>query len=147
MVYAVSGKLLAITDLSFASSADSTMFSVFLARSGKHLSSGARHDVYTYRFHRLERFLGEFTLADKGYIRLGLLTPVKRKAGVRLRAAVRQNNRQINRLRSVVERTIAQVKTWRVLHSGFRRLWGSYGRVFSLVRGLVFYAAGGPPYE
>ncbi|MFJ3031257.1 transposase family protein [Rothia terrae] len=42
---------------------------------------GARHDVHTFRFHRLERFLDESTLADKGYIGLGLLTSVKRKPG------------------------------------------------------------------
>lgn len=29
-----------------------------------------------------------------------------------------ENNRRINRLRSVVEHTIAQVKTWRMLPSG-----------------------------
>lgn len=107
---------------------------------------GARHDVYAYHFHQLERFLNESTLADKGYIGLGLLTPSKRKPGVKMRTALKKNNRQINRLRSVVERTIAQVKTWRVLHSGFRRPLGSYGRVFSVVRGLIFFVAG-YPYE
>ena len=122
------------------------MISLFLARSGNHLPSGARHDVYAYRFHQLERYLDESTLADQGYIGFGLLTPIKRKASVRMRAAVRQNNRQITRLRSVVERTIAQIKTWRVLHTGFRRPLSSYGRVFSLVRGLIFFAAG-TPYE
>ncbi|MEV7800953.1 transposase family protein [Microbacterium foliorum] len=75
---------------------------------------GAKHDVYAYRFHRLERFLNETTLADKGYIGLGLLTPAQRKPGVRMRAAVKENNRQIIRLRSVVERVIVQVKTWGV---------------------------------
>ena len=39
----------------------------------------------------------------------GLLTPVKRKSGVKMRAAAKENNRQINRLRSVVERAIEQV--------------------------------------
>ena len=107
---------------------------------------GARHDVHAFRFHRLERFLDESTLADKGYIGLGLLTPTKRKPGVRMRAEVRENNRQINRLRSVVERVIAQVKTWRVLHSGFRRPLSSYGRVFSVVRALIFFASMNP-YE
>jgi len=105
---------------------------------------GARHDVHAFRFHQLERFLDESALADKGYIGLGLLTSTQRKPGVRMRAAVRQNNRQINRLRSVVERVIAQVKTWRVLHSGFRRTLGSYGRVFSVVRALIFFAASDP---
>lgn len=53
------------------------MISVFLARSGNHLPSGARYDVYAFRFHQLERFLDDTTLANKGYIGLGLLTPVK----------------------------------------------------------------------
>ena len=48
-----------------------------------------------------------------------------------MRAGVKADNRRINRLRSVVERTIAPVLTWRVLHSGFRRPLGSYGWVFS----------------
>lgn len=42
-----------------------------------------------------------------------------------------ENNRRINRLRSVVKRTIAQVTTWRVFSSGVRRPLGSYSRVFS----------------
>ena len=105
---------------------------------------GARHDVHAFRFHRLERFLDGSTLADKGYIGLGLLTSVKRKPGVRMRAAVRENNRRIIRLRSVVERVIAQVKTWKVLHSGFRRPLSSYGKVFSVARSLMFVAVSDP---
>lgn len=84
--------------------------------------------MYAYRFHQVERYLDESTLADQGYSGLGLLTPIKRKAGVRMGAAVKKNNRQINRLRSVVERMIAHIKTWRVLHSGFRRPLSSYER-------------------
>lgn len=57
---------------------------------------------------------------------------------------VRQDNRRVNRLRSVVERVIALVLTWRVLHTGFRRPLSSYGRVFAVVRGLVFFAVSGP---
>lgn len=57
---------------------------------------------------------------------------------------VKDNNRVINKLRAVVERVIAQIKTWRVLHSVFRRPLGSYERVFLVVRGLVFLAAGHP---
>ena len=96
VICTVSGKLLAITDP----------------------IPGARYGVYAYRFHQLERFLDESTLADQGYIGLGLLAPTKRKPGVRMRAAVKENKRRINRLRAVVERTIAQVLTWRVLHTG-----------------------------
>lgn len=55
----------------------------------------------------------------------------------------KKNNRLINRLRSVVERVVAQIKIWRVLHTGFRRALGLYGQVFFVVRGLVFLAVGG----
>ncbi|TFU23915.1 hypothetical protein E4U03_01970 [Rothia nasimurium] len=68
--------------------------------------------------------------------------PTKRRPGQRLNRELKTNNRVLNRLRSVVERVITHVKTWRILHTGFRRPFGSYGRVFSVVRGLVFYAAG-----
>ena len=46
-----------------------------------------------------------------------------------------------NKLRAVVEPVIAQIKTWRVLHSVLRWPLGVYGRVFSVVKGLVFLAA------
>ncbi|WP_210729632.1 hypothetical protein, partial [Rothia terrae] len=59
-------------------------------------------------------------------------------------ADVKAVNRFINSRRAVVERVIAQVKAWRILHTGFRRPLGSYSRVFSVVRGLVFLAAGHP---
>lgn len=44
------------------------------------------------------------TLADKGYVGLGLVTPTKRKPGVKLGREQKRNNRVLNRLRSVVER-------------------------------------------
>ncbi|MGH1979259.1 transposase family protein [Rothia sp. L_38] len=103
---------------------------------------GARHDAHAFRAHGLDEFLDSSTLADKGYVGLGLATPAKRKPGVKLTKEQKRNNRVLNRLRSVVERVIAQVKTWRVLHSGFRRPLSLYQRVFSVVRGLLFLAAG-----
>ena len=103
---------------------------------------GARHDAHAFRAHGLDQLLDSSTLADKGYIGLGLATPTRRKPGVKVPQGVKDNNRIINRLRAVVERVIAQVKTWRVLYSGFRRPLSLYRQVFSVVRGLVFYAAG-----
>ena len=57
---------------------------------------------------------------------------------------MKENKSRVNRLRSVVERVIAQVKTWRVLHTGFRYPLSSYGMVFLVVRALIFFAAGYP---
>lgn len=103
---------------------------------------GARYDAFAFKKHGLEKYLNETALADKGYVGLGLLTPIKRKPGVKVPQGLKDNNRTINRLRAVVERVIAQLKAWRVLHAGFRRPLGVYGWVFSVVRGLVFYVAG-----
>lgn len=122
IICTIDGKLLAITDS----------------------LPGARHDAYAFRVHGLERYLDDTTLADKGYVGLGLLTPVKRRSGVKMPKAVKDNNRVINGLRSVVERVIGNIKTWRVLHTGFRRPLDVYGRVFAVVRGLIFFAAGYP---
>ncbi|GAA4798816.1 hypothetical protein [Rothia endophytica] len=55
----------------------------------------------------------------------------------------KKNNWLINRLRSVVERVVAQIKIWQVLHTGFRRALGLYGQVFFVVGGLVFFVVGG----
>lgn len=102
---------------------------------------GARHDAFAFKAYGLDQLLDSSTLADKGYVGLGLATPMRRKPGQRLSREQKKNNRVINRLRSVVERRIVQIKTWRV--SGFRRPLSSYERVFSVVRGLVFYVVGG----
>lgn len=45
---------------------------------------GARYVTYAFRKHELGRFLDSSTLADKGFMGLGLATPVKRKPGQRL---------------------------------------------------------------
>ena len=63
----------------------------------------ARHDPYAFKKHGLDRYLDETTtLADKGYVGLGLLTPTKRKPRVKTSKAVKDNNRVINRVRAVV---------------------------------------------
>lgn len=96
---------------------------------------GARHNAFVFEEHGLEKYLDENTLADKGYVGLGLLTAVKRSFGVRTPNSIRGNNRVVNWFRAVVDRVIAQVKTWRVVHMGFRQPLQSYARVFSVVRG------------
>lgn len=105
---------------------------------------GSRHDAHAFRAHGLNQLLDSSTLADKGYVGLGLTTPTKRRPGLGLLREQKTNNRVLNRLRSVVERVIAQVKTWRILHTGFRRPLGSYGRVFSSGAGVGVFGCGAP---
>ena len=90
----------------------------------------------------MDQWLDSSTLADRGYIGLGLVTPARGNKAGKASRDVKVVNRFINSRRVVVERVIALVLTWCVVHTGFRRLLGVYGRVFAVVRG-VFYAAGG----
>lgn len=58
----------------------------------------ARDDAYAFRAHGLDQFLDSSTLADKGYVGLGLATPTKRKPGVKLTKEQKRNNRMLNRI-------------------------------------------------
>lgn len=74
--------------------------------------------------------MDETTLADKGYVGLGLLTPTKRNPGAKTSKAVKDNNRMINRVRALVERVIAQIKTWRIFIRVSGLLWVLMGGCF-----------------
>ncbi|WP_170175798.1 transposase family protein [Propionibacterium australiense] len=69
----------------------------------------------------LENFSDIPPLGDKGYIGLGMRTPIRKPLGGGLTDWQKQYNKTINRLRAPVERAIAQLKTWRILHTGYRR--------------------------
>ena len=94
----------------------------------------ARHDVYAFKHHGLDQMLDSSTLADKGYLGLALATLRQRSKNRRIPADVKMVNRFISSRRAV----IAQVKTGRILHSGFRRPLGLYSRAFAVVRGCFF---------
>ena len=60
-------------------------------------------------------------IADKGYIGRGMITPHKKPPNGELSEAAKEVNKSINRIRQVVERTIAHIKSWRILHTDYRR--------------------------
>ena len=60
-------------------------------------------------------------IADKGYIGKGMITPYKKPPNGELSEAAEEANKSINRIRQVVERTIAHIKSWRILHTDYRR--------------------------
>ena len=53
-------------------------------------------------------------IADKGYIGRGMITPHKKPPNGELSEAAEEANKSINRIRQVVERTIAHIKSWRI---------------------------------
>ena len=60
-------------------------------------------------------------IGDKGYIGRGMITPHKKPPNGELDEKAKEENRSVNRIRQVVERTIAHIKSWRILHMPYRR--------------------------
>jgi DDE superfamily endonuclease/Helix-turn-helix of DDE superfamily endonuclease len=82
------------------------------------------------------------TIADKGYIGTGILTPYRKPPGGELLDWQKKFNTDINKLRYVVERAIANVKTWRILLTDYRRPLHTYPTTFTMIRALVFFKQG-----
>lgn len=62
--------------------------------------------------------------ADLGNLGCGLSTPARKPPGGELSALERVANRAHNQARAAVERTIALLKQWKVLSTGYRGpLW------------------------
>ncbi|WP_257210510.1 transposase family protein [Actinomyces ruminis] len=77
-------------------------------------------------------------IGDKGYIGLGMTTPVNKQPGQPLRESDKTLNTSINRIRYMVERAIANLKTWRVLHTGYRRPIQTFPQTITTVLTLIF---------
>jgi len=60
-------------------------------------------------------------IGDKGYVGLGMITPIKKPPHRDLLDWEKEFNTAINRIRWKTEQTIAKLKTWRILHSDSRR--------------------------
>ena len=60
-------------------------------------------------------------IADKGYIGTGAITPYKKSPNGELTEAQKQANKSLYEIRYVVERTIAHIKSWKILSHDYRR--------------------------
>ena len=60
-------------------------------------------------------------IGDKGYVGRGMITPHKKPPNGELDEKAKEENRSVNRIRQVVERTIAHIKSWKILHTPYRR--------------------------
>jgi hypothetical protein len=103
---------------------------------------GSRHDTHCLResevllTHDPSNWIG-----DKGYVGNKMITPIKKPAHRNLLDWEKEFNTQINKIRYVIERTIANFKTWRIMHTDYRRPLSTFTTTISTVIALVFYAA------
>lgn len=97
---------------------------------------GRRHDTAALRESGVLDLIdpGQF-LGDKGYIGLGMITPVRKPPHRKLLDWEKEFNTAINRIRWRIEQTIANLKTWRILHTDYRRPLASFAETISAVSG------------
>lgn len=101
---------------------------------------GARHDVYCLDESGALDTLdpGNWT-GDKGYVGRGMITPIKKKAHRDLLDWEKKLNTGINSVRAVIERTVSHLKSWRILHTDYRRPLDTFSTTISAVVALHFY--------
>src|ERR1039457_7120169 len=78
-------------------------------------------------------------IGDKGYQGSGYITPIKKPQHRELLEWERQFNADMSRLRAPVERVIAHIKSWRILHTDYRRPLRTYLTSFRAAIGLYFF--------
>ena len=77
-------------------------------------------------------------IGDKGYTGAGMITPVKKPAGHELYDSEKEFNKKINTIRYLIERSIAQLKTWRILHTDYRRPYTTFATTINAILGIIF---------
>ncbi len=104
--------------------------------------NGNRHDSYCLSESGVLQSLdpGEW-IGDKGYIGNDMITPIRKPAHRELLDWEKEFNTQIDKIRYVIEQTIAHFETWRIMHTDYRRPLKKFATTISAVIGLHFYTA------
>ncbi|WP_425173898.1 transposase family protein [Mycobacterium sp.] len=67
-------------------------------------------------------------------------TPRRKPRGGQLSERDKECNTELSRLRAPVERLIAHFKSWRILHTDYRRPYATYTDAFDAARALFFFS-------
>ena len=77
-------------------------------------------------------------IGDKGYIGLGMITPKRKPPNLPLYPDDKTYNKTVNQVRYKIEQVIANIKTWRVLHTGYRRPLETFPETITAILGIIF---------
>jgi hypothetical protein len=101
---------------------------------------GKTHDAKAFDETGLADILrADNSLGDKGFIGKGPVTPFRKPADGELLDWQKEFNTAINKIRYVIERAIANFKTWRCMFTDYRRPLHTYTTAFRAVRALHFF--------
>ncbi len=102
--------------------------------------AGHRNDTYCLRESGLLDILDPTrTMDDKGYVGNRMITPIKKLPKRELLDWQKEFNTQVNKIRYVIEQVIANFKTWRIMHTDYRRPLNTFTDTISTVIALHFY--------
>lgn len=79
-------------------------------------------------------------IGDKGYQGTKMGTPRKKPKGGTLSEQDKKSNAHISALRAPIERVVANFKSWRILHTDYRRPYDTYEDAFKAASGLFFFS-------
>ncbi len=82
-------------------------------------------------------------LGDKGYVGADMITPIKKTPSRAVLDWEKEFNKQVNKIRYRIEQTIANFKTWRIMHADYRRPLNTFTNTISAVIALHFYKLAG----
>ena len=102
---------------------------------------GATHDTKAITTSGLlEEIDPSCCIADKGYIGTGVLTPYKKPPNSELTKAQKQANKSLNEIRYIVERTIAHIKSWKILAHDYRHPLHTFKETITATLALYAYS-------
>ena len=101
---------------------------------------GSRHDSYCLGESGVMLTLNPANwVGDKGYAGNEMLTPIRKPECRELLAWEKGFNTQVNKIRYVIEQVIANFKTWRIMHTDYRRPLATFATTISAVIALHFW--------
>lgn len=103
--------------------------------------TGNHHDMYILKESGpLDGIDASAFSGDTGFIGAGMVTPIRKPRHRELLPWEKEFNTDIARFRWVIEQVIANFKTWRIMHTDYRRPLNTFTETISAVVGLHFYA-------
>jgi hypothetical protein len=101
---------------------------------------GSRHDSHCVSESGVIQTLNPANwVGDRGYVGKSMITPIKKPECRELLDWEKEFNTQINKIRYVIEQVIANFKTWRIMHTDYRRPLATFPATISAVIALHFY--------
>jgi hypothetical protein len=105
--------------------------------------AGRAHDLRALHESGLPTLLARaaYVFADLGYRGTGYFIPRRKPVGGQLTNEQRKYNERISAIRAPIERTVANLKTWRILHTDYRRPLHTYPDALHAAIGLHWFTA------